>query len=143
MRALARISIYTVKPNSSWSKNFSNHFFLQFFFEFPGYGRTSRQWSERNVDSRPKTQLNGAEAPFIFCPETQSWCLIKQKLNISFGKSPRSATIPRGGGGRERKVFTPRTESGSKCFWQGINSRILSQLFVRAFFGRDPELGGT
>ena len=34
---------------------------------------------ERNVDSRPKTQLNGAVAPFCFSPETQSWCVIKQK----------------------------------------------------------------
>jgi hypothetical protein len=33
---------------------------------------------ERNVDSRPKSQLNGAEAPFISCSETQSWCVIKQ-----------------------------------------------------------------
>ena len=23
--------------------------------------------------------FNGAEAPFLFCPETQSWCVIKQK----------------------------------------------------------------
>jgi len=33
---------------------------------------------ERNVDCRPKTQLNGAEAPFTFCSETQSWCVIKE-----------------------------------------------------------------
>jgi len=31
------------------------------------------------VDSRPKTQLNGTEAPILFCPEHQSWCVIKQE----------------------------------------------------------------
>jgi hypothetical protein len=48
------------------------------FLDFPGYGRASRRVFERNVDSRPKTQLNDAEAPFTFCSETQSWCVIKQ-----------------------------------------------------------------
>jgi hypothetical protein len=33
---------------------------------------------ERNVDSRHKTQLNGADAPAFFCPETQSWCVIER-----------------------------------------------------------------
>ena len=27
----------------------------------------------------PYTEFNGAEAPIFFCPETQSWCVIKQK----------------------------------------------------------------
>jgi len=54
-------------------------FFLQNFFDFPGYGRASRGWVEPIFDSRPKTQLNGAEAPFSFCSETRSWYVIKQK----------------------------------------------------------------
>jgi hypothetical protein len=43
---------------------------------------------ERNVDSRPKTQLNGAEAPFVFCSETPSWCVIKQTAQHSVRSSP-------------------------------------------------------
>jgi len=64
-------------------KTFRKHFFFLFFFDFPGYGRASRRVMEPNVDSRPKTQLNGAEAPFIFCSETQSWCVIKPKAQHS------------------------------------------------------------
>jgi len=53
-------------------KTFRIYFFSHFIFYFPGYGRASRGWVERNFDSRPKTQLNGAEAPFIYCSETRS-----------------------------------------------------------------------
>ena len=51
-------------------------FFFQNFFHFPGYGRASQGWVERNVDVRPKTQQNGAEAPLLLGPETQGWCVI-------------------------------------------------------------------
>jgi hypothetical protein len=53
-------------------KTFRKHFSFQNFFDFPWYGRASQRF-----DSRPKAQLNGAEAPFILCSETQSWCVIK------------------------------------------------------------------
>ena len=43
---------------------------------------------ERSVDSRPKTQVNGAEAPCFSCPETQSWCVIKQKAQHSVRPLP-------------------------------------------------------
>jgi len=36
------------------------------------------------VDSDPRTQLNVAEAPIIFCPETQIWCVMKQKAHNFF-----------------------------------------------------------
>jgi len=55
------------------------HSFLQICFDHPGCGCASRELPRRNVDSRPKTRLNGAEAPFLSCPETQSWCVIKQE----------------------------------------------------------------
>ena len=53
-------------------KTFRIYFFSQNFFDFLGYGRASRSWVERNFDSRPKTQLNGAEEPLILCSETRS-----------------------------------------------------------------------
>ena len=60
-------------------KTFRKQVLLQNFFDFSGYGRASRRFVERNVDSRPETQLNGAEAPFMFCSETHSWCVIEQE----------------------------------------------------------------
>ena len=36
-------------------------------------------WCDEMSRVALKTQLNGAEAPFSFCPETQCWCVIKQR----------------------------------------------------------------
>ena len=69
-------------------KTFLKFLFLQNFFDSPASRRASRRWAEQNVDSRPKSQLNGAEAPFLFCPETQSWCVIKQKAQHSIRPIP-------------------------------------------------------
>ena len=32
-------------------KTFRKHFFSQNFFDFPGYGRASQGWAERNVEN--------------------------------------------------------------------------------------------
>jgi len=78
----------------------------------------------------------------LFCSETQSWCVIEQKaqhfvLTIAEKRDQTNRTKI------TKKVFTPRTEWGSKYFWQRINSRILGQIFVRSFCGKNPELGGA
>ena len=39
--------------------------------------------------------------------------------------------------------FSPRTEWGSKCFWQRNNSGIPSQIFVRDVFGSKSQIRGS
>jgi len=98
-------------------KTFCEYIILHFFFDFPGYGRASRGWVERNFDSRPETQLNGAQAPFNFCSETQSWCVIKRKAQQFVRPNPemRDHTQENQKSFEKESVFekfSPRTEWG-------------------------------
>ena len=92
---------------------------------------------------RTKTQLNGAEAPVLFCPETQSWCVIKHKARHFVRAIAEMCDHTQEKIKNKRKDFFPRTECGSKCFWQRINSIILSQNFVRDLFGSKSRIRGS
>jgi hypothetical protein len=92
-----------------------NQFSLQNIFDFPGYGRASQRVLERDINSRPKTQLNRAEAPISVCPETESWYVIKQNAQHFFPRlsEMRDHTQENKKKCKKKcfpKVYTPRTE---------------------------------
>ena len=129
-------------PLSSRRENFSKTFIFANFLDFPGYGRASQGLAERNVEqcvwSVSGQNKGGASAPL---------CIVLGRLSTFRATQPWDAW-PYPGKSKNvakkkcfRKVYSPRTEWGSKCIWQRYNTIILGQIFVRKLFGRNPELG--
>jgi len=87
-----------------------------------------REWSNVMLTlARTRNLIHGAEAQFIFCSDTQSWCVIKQKAQHSVRSFPEmrdhtqenQKTFAKKSA--PEKFFSPRTEWWSKCFWQRYN----------------------